>query len=974
MKKISTLFALLCIIAVASAQTTVTKSGSVFAQYGGGLNWSGLSSLSASDNVRASASDASLLGSGTEGSQTIQVKGFNFSIPLNATITAVQVRIERRRTSGNVYDNSLLLLKGGSTTGSNKAATGTNWPLTEATVSYGNTTGDLWGTTLTPFDVNSPNFGIEFSALLNNPSIVLGSVGADIDYIDLSVTYTTAGASDKDNDGRPDLMDFDADNDGLPNNRELTRAAASNSFVWTGQADGTSAEDVDVTSGGLTVNTAHSTAASITTFGIDNTYSATSEKEVHIVQTGSSVLNKTTLTFSFSKAIANLQFYIQDIDASAGQFTDNIKVTAYYMGQPYALSASEVTTSASNSFIGGNTIQGISTAPDNTTNGQVFFKLATIADKIVIEYWNSDAGAGNQGMGIGGWSYAELSTMDSDGDGIPNYLDSDSDGDGIPDLAEAGGVDTDGDGHVDGPFADTDGDGLADKYDLSVGGIAMVNTDSDGDGIPNSQDLDSDNDGLPDVIEARGADTNNDGKLDSTTDTDGDGLADIVDADANGDGIAENSANALLRTGADANNDGAPDSYPYKNTDINGLPDMYDLDSDGDGILDVTEIGLADADKNGMADGIDANGDGWSDTIDALASITPLNTDGDALPDYRDIDSDNDGITDNVEGMSTLGYLMPSGVDADKDGIDDAYDNNPAAFGGNANNGNVPYNFDNDALPDYRDIDSDNDGLLDVVEGHDYNMNGIADDNVTLTGIDSDGDGLDDTFDLGVGPMVRQNGIVNGGVVGNPSSPGAKGPLQKTNIVQTDRDWRFSNAIVLPLTLLSFDGQLQDASTHLSWTVTHAAHVRSFEVEKSTNGSTFSKIGTVSFSLESSYGFVDGQVSAPRNFYRLRIVDENGSSTYSRVVTINAGQSKTGVNLYPNPASQTAYVQLAGVPQGTVYFSLANAGGQVVRSWQATNNGADMPVQVSGLQKGQYFLTIQGSDRKAIGTEKIMVN
>jgi hypothetical protein len=91
----------------------------------------------------------------------------------------------------------------------------------------------------------------------------------------------------------------------------------------------------------------------------------------------------------------------------------------------------------------------------------------------------------------------ESTDGDADGDGIPNYQDDDSDGDGIPDSEEAGGgnpcvpVDTDGDGTPDFLDTDSDNDGLTDDEERALG------TD------PLSQDTDGD--GIPDVVEVRGS-------------------------------------------------------------------------------------------------------------------------------------------------------------------------------------------------------------------------------------------------------------------------------------------------------------------------------------------------------------------------------------------------------------------------------------------------------------------------------------
>jgi hypothetical protein len=92
---------------------------------------------------------------------------------------------------------------------------------------------------------------------------------------------------------------------------------------------------------------------------------------------------------------------------------------------------------------------------------------------------------------------------DTDGDGIPDYLDLDSDNDGIPDNVEAQGTaDFNASDIV---WADADGDGLADQYDKNnngdVGSFGLIPVDTDGDGIADWVDPDSDNDGYTDCEE-----------------------------------------------------------------------------------------------------------------------------------------------------------------------------------------------------------------------------------------------------------------------------------------------------------------------------------------------------------------------------------------------------------------------------------------------------------------------------------------
>ncbi|MEQ5792181.1 hypothetical protein J4E06_14030 [Muricauda sp. NFXS6] len=109
---------------------------------------------------------------------------------------------------------------------------------------------------------------------------------------------------------------------------------------------------------------------------------------------------------------------------------------------------------------------------------------------------------------------------------------------------------------------------------------------------------------------------------------------------------------------------------------------------------------------------------------------TTVDTDGDGIPNYQDLDSDGDGIPDNVEAQTSLGYIAPSGIDANNNGLDDAYESG----------GISAVDTDGDGTPDFMDTDSDDDGTPDTTEAI-----------LTLSGSDSDNDGLDNTTDITTG-------------------------------------------------------------------------------------------------------------------------------------------------------------------------------------------------------------------------------
>ncbi|WP_298500433.1 LamG-like jellyroll fold domain-containing protein [uncultured Algibacter sp.] len=144
--------------------------------------------------------------------------------------------------------------------------------------------------------------------------------------------------------------------------------------------------------------------------------------------------------------------------------------------------------------------------------------------------------------------------IDTDGDGIPDYVDADSDNDGIFDAVEYDGfgdIDVDGDGVGEGSDVDSlifndeaDGDGLlaiidgndSDPDDSDHGSAGYATPlDSDNDGIPDYLEVDSNNDGVNDIEETIYAtyDTNGDGVIEGTADIDQDGILDSFDTDTN---------------------------------------------------------------------------------------------------------------------------------------------------------------------------------------------------------------------------------------------------------------------------------------------------------------------------------------------------------------------------------------------------------------------------------------------------------
>jgi RHS repeat-associated protein len=163
--------------------TTSTSSGS-----GADASWSNPSNAQASDNAYATASLSSLVAD----SQYLTETGFGFTVPSTATVTGLQVQVERngQASSGSqVNDQTVQLVSAGSAVGTNKADTGTNWPASDTTASYGGAA-DTWSATLTPSVANASGFGVEVRVQSSGSA---GTRAANVDGLQATVNYTMEG-------------------------------------------------------------------------------------------------------------------------------------------------------------------------------------------------------------------------------------------------------------------------------------------------------------------------------------------------------------------------------------------------------------------------------------------------------------------------------------------------------------------------------------------------------------------------------------------------------------------------------------------------------------------------------------------------------------------------------------------------------------------------------------------------------------
>jgi hypothetical protein len=176
------------------------------------------------------------------------------------------------------------------------------------------------------------------------------------------------------------------------------------------------------------------------------------------------------------------------------------------------------------------------------------------------------------------------------------------------------------------------------------------------------------------------------------------------------------------------------------------------------------------------------------------------------------------------------------------------------------------------------------------------------------------------------------------------------------------------NGRVMPVTLLDFNAVLQNKKVKTLWSVAAEVNTKVYEVEHSTDGSAFKQIGTVTpyaASQVKDYSFDHLNPPFGKNYYRLKIVDFDGSYKYSPVRMINVSGT-IAVNIYPNPVKDLLYISISREDGKPSDVRIINAFGQQLWQQKITGNA-----QVSTRKWAAGMYWVQVNEAGTVTTYKI---
>ena len=189
---------------------------------------------------------------------------------------------------------------------------------------------------------------------------------------------------------------------------------------------------------------------------------------------------------------------------------------------------------------------------------------------------------------------------------------------------------------------------------------------------------------------------------------------------------------------------------------------------------------------------------------------------------------------------------------------------------------------------------------------------------------------------------------------------------------QPPGDDQASVETALPVNLVEFSVAREGNVASLRWSTASETKSDYFDVQTGTDGKSWAFAGRVRSNGESSslkhYSFAHEKPSRGVNYYRLKIVDIDGTFAFSPIQSLSFGDAvELSVAVYPNPVSQRLFLQ--GTDLSSVKsLELYNYSGQLLRSTVETLKG----LHVEGLSSGLYLLKVLNKDGSAT-SQKVMI-
>lgn len=184
--------------------------------------------------------------------------------------------------------------------------------------------------------------------------------------------------------------------------------------------------------------------------------------------------------------------------------------------------------------------------------------------------------------------------------------------------------------------------------------------------------------------------------------------------------------------------------------------------------------------------------------------------------------------------------------------------------------------------------------------------------------------------------------------------------------VQTNTEQTVVESVVLPIKLSGFTAIRNGKQNEIEWNISKELNIAAFEVERSSTGRDFAKIGMIKETNTSKYQLTDFLPLKAINFYRLKIIYKDGTFEYSQIKSVNNSGS-FDLSIYPNPVKNNLAVRVNSEKKTDISIKITAMDGKVIQSikYIAPAGSIIRNINASSLSKGTYFLLLSSQTEQA---------
>ncbi|HHZ66219.1 MAG TPA: T9SS type A sorting domain-containing protein [Flavobacteriales bacterium] len=161
--------------------------------------------------------------------------------------------------------------------------------------------------------------------------------------------------------------------------------------------------------------------------------------------------------------------------------------------------------------------------------------------------------------------------------------------------------------------------------------------------------------------------------------------------------------------------------------------------------------------------------------------------------------------------------------------------------------------------------------------------------------------------------------------------------------------------IVLAVNIISFSAERSVNYVYTEWEIADTDNFISYEVLRSADGEEYAALGVMNTDKMS---FTDMEALSVLAYYKLRIINQQGNSIFSEVVSVQPQENSVITEIYPNPMSQQTTLEFDNSRKENHTLTLFNTQGQLVRSITDIKTGS-IEIKRKKLTSGLYFFQLR---------------